>query len=102
NTFTGGVTLTPGNLSVNSALALGTGTLTINGGTLNQLTAGPTTSPTNAEVWDQDFSYTGSGYSLNLGTGSVTLGALSNNALGGTTATLAARTVTVNSGGTLT
>ena len=104
NTFTGGVKLASGNLSINSATALGTGTLTINGGNFNQLTAGQTTSTNNAQVWDQDFSYTGSGFALNLGAGTVNLGALTTDNLvtGGVTSTNAARTVTVNTGGTVT
>lgn len=80
NTFSGGVTLTSGTLQLGSTTALGTGPLTIFGGTLN---SGWINAGNNAVTINGDF--TGS---LNLGTGAISLGTLP-----GTT-----RTITTNSG----
>jgi autotransporter-associated beta strand protein len=75
NTFTGGVTLNSGILVAASASGtmLGSGTLTINGGSLNSgaSAVGAWTS-NNAMVWNADFS-TGGAFSLNMGTGAVTM-----------------------------
>ena len=107
NTFTGGVTLTAGTLNINAAAALGTGTFTINGGTLAQTinagSGGNTGMVTSnyVQTWNGDFGFTiapvTSGLfqgvnmeSLNLGTGAVSLGLVA----GGN----ATRTITV--GGT--
>ena len=83
NTYSGGTTLNGGStLNINSATALGTGAFTINGGTIDNTTAGVITlSNNNAQVWNGNFTFTGT-QSLNLGTGAVALGA--------------SRTVTVN------
>src|ERR1700680_4452339 len=82
NTYSGGTTLSAGTLNVNNAKALGTGTFTISGGTIDNTTAGAITlSNNNAQAWNGDFTFTGT-QSLNLGTGAVALGA--------------SRTVTVN------
>ena len=63
-----------GSSSANSAL--GTGTLTIGGGTLdNTSSADVTLLPSIAQLWNGDFTYAGSVHNLNLGTGNVTLGA---------------------------
>lgn len=79
NTYSGGTTLTAGRLNINDGgtstanSAIGTGPLTINGGTLGN--AGPgdvTLLPNNAQYWNGDFSFAGAGYNLNLGTGTVT------------------------------
>lgn len=72
NTFSGGVQLTEGTLNVNSASALGSGTLTIAGGTVLNNTSGAavTASPAVAQVWNGSFTFTGSN-DLNLG-GAVT------------------------------
>jgi autotransporter-associated beta strand protein len=90
NTFTGGVNFTgtgpQGLFDISSASALGTGTFTINGGTINNDTTALTTlSTNNVQVWNGDFTFQGT-KSLNMGTGAVSLGATA-----GTT-----RTVTVN------
>jgi autotransporter-associated beta strand protein len=73
NTHTGGTTLNQGTLNVNTAGALGTGPLTINGGTLDN-TSGPalTLTTNNAQVWAGSFAFTGTS-DLNVGTGAVTL-----------------------------
>ena len=62
NTFTGGVALNAGELDVNSATALGTGTLTISGGTtIDNTSGGPITeSNNNAQNWNGDFTFIGS------------------------------------------
>ncbi|MEY3896287.1 MAG: hypothetical protein RLZZ214_1807, partial [Verrucomicrobiota bacterium] len=87
NTFTGGVTLNAGTLNIGNATAIGTGTLTINGGAINTNGASITLSTNNAISLASDFANTGSN-SLNLGTGAVTL-------VGGT------RTITTNGATTL-
>ncbi len=75
NTFTGGTTLSAGQLNINNATALGTGTFTISGGTIDNTSGGSITeSNNNAQAWNGNFTFTGSN-ALNLGTGAVTLGA---------------------------
>src|SRR6266404_643196 len=94
NTYTGGTTLNSGStLDINAAgtsstnSAIGTGTLTINGGTIDNTSGGTIALATNnAQAWNGDFTFAGSN-NLNLGTGAVTMNA--------------SRIVTVN-GGTLT
>src|SRR5207244_8518431 len=80
-----GTGTTAGTLNINNASALGTGTFTIAGGSnaiIDNTTASAITlSTNNAQVWNGNFTFTGT-QSLNLGTGGVTLGA--------------SRTVTVN------
>jgi len=91
NTYTGGTTLTAGTLNINNASALGTGTFTIASGSnaiIDNTTAGAITlSTNNAQIWNGDFTFTGT-QSLNLGTGAVTLG-------GNQTVTVNANTLTV-------
>ncbi|RFC43194.1 MAG: Autotransporter-associated beta strand repeat-containing protein, partial [Verrucomicrobia bacterium] len=79
NTFEGGVTLYAGLLNLNApgsslGSSLGVGMLTIKGGTLgNSSGVGVTIASNNRQLWDGDFSFSGSD-DLNLGTGVVTLG----------------------------
>lgn len=76
NTYGGGLTLLAGTFQLNSAAAPGSGTFTINGGTItNTSVADITLSNNNAQIWGGDFTVAvGSGTkSLNLGTGAVTL-----------------------------
>jgi fibronectin-binding autotransporter adhesin len=73
NTFSGGVTLSSGAyLNVNSNTALGTGTLTINGGIIDSSAAGVALGNV-PQAWNNDFTFGGSN-NLNLGTGAVLLG----------------------------
>jgi autotransporter-associated beta strand protein len=75
NTFTGGVTLNEGTLNIRHAGALGTGTFTLAGGTFDNNTGSAIiNSKNNAQAWNGDFTFIGSG-DYNLGTGAVTLGA---------------------------
>ncbi|MEZ0385476.1 MAG: beta strand repeat-containing protein, partial [Verrucomicrobium sp.] len=74
NTFSGGMTLSAGTLNLGNASALGTGTFTIAGGTLNTAGTNLTLSTNNTQLWNGNFTFTGSN-SLNLGTGAVTLSA---------------------------
>ena len=74
NDYSGGTTLAAGVLALNSATAIGSGNLTITGGSLNATTAGITLSTNNTQAWNGDFAFVGTN-SLNLGTGAVTLGA---------------------------
>ncbi len=73
NTYSGGTQLNSGTLSLGSAAALGSGTLTINGGTLDSSVASLVNANNNAQIWNGSFTFAGSN-SLNLGTGNVTLG----------------------------
>jgi len=77
NSFTGGVTLNSGVLAATSASGsfLGTGTLTINGGTLTSgSSAAGTWTANNVQAWNGDFGTTGT-FALNTGTGAVTINA---------------------------
>ena len=75
NTFTGGTTLAVGTLNINntSALGDGTGTFTIDGGTIQNTTGGLITTNNHPMQWNGDFNFTGT-QSLNLGSGAVTMG----------------------------
>jgi autotransporter-associated beta strand protein len=60
-------------LGTSATSSLGTGTFTIQGGTIDNTSGGPVTLATNnAQSWAGDFTFTGSN-NLNLGTGAVTL-----------------------------
>jgi autotransporter-associated beta strand protein len=84
NTYTGTTTLNAGTLSIYNANAIGTGTLVIAGGTLNNTSGAAITLATNnAQTWTQNFAFAGTN-DLNLGTGAVSITAV--------------RAVTVNSG----
>ena len=84
NSYSGGTTLSAGTLNINNASAIGTGTLTISGGTLNNTSGSLVTlSTNNAQNWNSNFAFTGTN-DLNLGTGNVAMSS--------------ARTVTVNGG----
>jgi autotransporter-associated beta strand protein len=75
NTFSGGVALSAGQLNLNAAGALGTGTFTITGGVLgNSAASSVSTNTANAHRWNSDFSFAGPS-ALTLGSGTVTLGA---------------------------
>lgn len=71
--YNGGTTLNAGQLNLNNAGALGTGSFTIAGGAIDNTSGSPITlSANNAQNWNGDFTFVGSS-SLNLGTGAVTL-----------------------------
>jgi len=79
NTYSGGTTLTSGRLNINDGgtsaanSAIGTGSLTINGGTLGNTGSGDVTLlPNNPQFWNGNFGYDGAGFNLNLGTGAIT------------------------------
>ena len=72
NTYAGGATLTAGTLNINSSTALGTGTFTLSGGTIDNTSSGPVTlSTNNAVTLGSGFTFGGTN-NLNLGTGTVT------------------------------
>ena len=74
NTYSGGTTVSSGQLNINSATAIGTGPLTISGGTIsNTFGFGITLSTNNAQNWNGSFTFGGNN-ALNMGTGAVTLG----------------------------
>jgi autotransporter-associated beta strand protein len=84
NTYSGGTTLNVGALNINNANALGTGALTITGGTIDNTSGSSITlASNNLQNWNGNFAYNGTS-DLNLGTGAVTMSA--------------SRTVTVNAG----
>lgn len=88
NTFSGGVTVNQGTLNIRNAGALGTGTLTLNGGAIDNNTgAAITNSRNNAQAWNGDFAFTGSS-DFNLGTGAVVLNATRTITVGGSTLTV--------------
>jgi len=85
NTYGGGTTLSNGTLCVNSATALGTNTLTIAGGALDNTSTGPNTlANNNAQIWNTNFAFIGT-QNLNLGSGAVAMtnGSLQVTASGG-------------------
>jgi autotransporter-associated beta strand protein len=80
NTYTGGTTISNGQLNINNGgsssanSAIGTGALTLLGGAFDNTSGSAITlAPNNTEVWNGNFTFNGTA-SLNLGTGSVTLG----------------------------
>jgi autotransporter-associated beta strand protein len=86
NSYSGGTTLNAGLLNVNNASALGSGVVTIAGGTLGNTSGAAVTLSSNVtQSWTGDVAFAGAD-SLNMGNGRVTLGG------SGT------RTVTVSSG----
>ncbi|MEA3211482.1 MAG: fibronectin-binding autotransporter adhesin [Chthoniobacter sp.] len=79
NTYTGNTTIAANTqLNFNNTKAIGTGTLVINGGTLDNTTAGAIINAnTNAQTWAGSFAFAGS-QALNLGTGAVAVNAAVN------------------------
>lgn len=71
NSYTNGTILSAGTLNINNNGALGTGALTINGGTIDN-TGGSPVSVTNAETWNSDFAF-GGNQDITLGAAGVTL-----------------------------
>jgi len=75
STFSGGIILNSGQLNINHTTAIGSGTFIINGGTIDNTTAGSITlSNNNTQNWNGDFTLTGT-QPLNMGTGAITLNA---------------------------
>lgn len=74
NTYSGGTTLNAGTLGLHSSSAIGTGTLTITGGTLDNTSGSAVTLSTNNAVALNGSVAFGGTNSLNLGTGVVTIG----------------------------
>jgi autotransporter-associated beta strand protein len=70
NTYSGGTTLTQGILALREARALGTGSLTITGGSLDA--AAVVTLPALANIWGGSFTFIGSN-ALDMSAGSVSL-----------------------------
>lgn len=117
NSYSGGTTLSAGTLNINNAgvggksatSALGTGTFTINGGTIDNTTGGAITLATgNAVTFGGNFTYGGT-QNLDFGGGKVSNGGSYTITLNGTNSTLtfgtmnntlnAAQTTTVNGAG---
>jgi autotransporter-associated beta strand protein len=85
NANSGGVTVNQGILALGNPQALGTGTLTMNGGALDSTVADLANVENNVQTWDGSFAFAGS-QNLNLGNGPVTMTAnttltVSNNVL---------------------
>ena len=75
NNISGGIVLNGGILNINNAGAIGTSTLTINGGSIDNTSGGAVLlSTNNVQNWNGNFVYVGTN-DLNLGTGAITLGA---------------------------
>ena len=73
NSYAGGTRLNEGTLNINNSSALGTGTFTIAGGTIDNTSGAPITLTTNNPlVLAGDLTFNGTN-ALNLGTGAVTL-----------------------------
>ena len=86
NTYASGTTLNAGTLDINTNSAIGTGSFTINGGTIDNTSGSDITLATNnSQVWGADFGFAGSG-NLALGSGNVTM-------LGSRTFNIAANTL---------
>jgi fibronectin-binding autotransporter adhesin len=88
NNYTGGTTLNNGLLNLANSAAIGSGPLTLGGGTLDNTSGSPMTLPANnAQHWNGGFTFAGSS-PLNTGSGAVTMNA-------SPTATVANGTLTV-------
>lgn len=76
NTLSGGITLNAGGLGIGHDFSLGTGSLTVNGGTLINTTNGVRTiANNNVQYWNGSFGVSLQIYGqMNMGTGSITLG----------------------------
>jgi autotransporter-associated beta strand protein len=72
NTYTAGTVLSGGVLNVNNATALGTGTLTINGGKLDNTSGGLAMTANNPQSWNGNFEFIGT-QNLSMGTGGVAI-----------------------------
>ena len=88
NTYSGGTTVSGGTLDINSNSAVGSGTLSLAGGNINNTSGQPVTLGNVSQVWASNFSFGGSNF-LNLGNGPVTM---SNNV----TATVSGSTLEVD------
>ena len=101
NTYAGGTNLNAGTLNINNAGAIGTGALTINGGTLDNSSGAPLTLTNhNAQNWNGDFAFTGTS-DLKFSAGdAVANPQVTNNGAAAVTlgGTGSSRTVTVSSG----
>ena len=87
NSYSSGTNLSGGLLAISNANALGTGTLTLSGGSLDSTTPGITL-PNNPMVWNGSFAFPNTN-GLNLGSGNVALN-------GSSTVTIGAGNVTVS------
>jgi autotransporter-associated beta strand protein len=75
NSYTGGTTLNAGLLNIGNSAALGSaaGTITVNGGSIDNTSGVAITLPSYPIAWNGSFGFAGSS-PLNLGSGAVTLG----------------------------
>jgi autotransporter-associated beta strand protein len=107
NSYAGPTTLNTGTINVNSATAIGTGALVINGGVLDNTSGAPLTLTTNnVQTWNSNVVFSGSN-DLNLGTGAVTLTASADESVTAGTLTVGGAIsgsgpLTKSGGGTLT
>ena len=110
NTYAGTTTVDAGTLSVSSDSNLGTGALTLNGGTLQTTASFSTSRATTLNAGDGTFSVnagttlthsgqiSGTGTLIKTGTGTLTLSATNNNYTGGTT--ISSGTLQIGNSGT--
>jgi autotransporter-associated beta strand protein len=95
NVHSGGTSLHGLRLNIDNAGALGTGTFTLSGGTLDNTSgAAIVNANNNAQVWNVDLAFAGSN-PLNLGTGAVSLGGWAGRTR---TVTVTSSTLTVGGG----
>jgi fibronectin-binding autotransporter adhesin len=88
NTYSGGTTVAGGKLDINSNWAVGSGTLSLAGGNIDNTSGHAVTLGNVPQVWSSNFTFGGSNY-LNLGTGPVSVTALTSTS---------ARTITLSAG----
>jgi len=99
NTYSGVTTLSAGTLNINSSSAIGTGALTINGGTIDNTSAGTITLTTNNAITiGASFAYGGTN-DLNLGTGAITNAGSRTITLNGSSRTLTFGGIMTNTAG---
>lgn len=101
NTYNGGLSLNAGTLNLNHLTALGTGTFTLNGGTIDNTSGaaiGPFTN-NNPQTWNSNLAFTGGAgttHDLNFGTGAISLGTTA-----GTTRSITTSAGTLTFGGVI-
>ncbi|HLP76140.1 MAG TPA: autotransporter-associated beta strand repeat-containing protein, partial [Candidatus Paceibacterota bacterium] len=105
NTYSGGTVIGAGTLALASTNALGTNTLTLNGGNLDSVVTNLVNANNNPQIWLGSFGFLGS-QNLNLGAGSVTVSnnvtvSVTNKLVVGGTINASAFTVTLIGDGTV-
>src|SRR4029079_5926412 len=87
NSYTGGSTLSGGRLNINNGFALGAGTITLTGGTIDTTAGDLVLSAKYPQVWARSLSLRGTNQ-LDTGTGAVTVASNSTVNVSGATLTV--------------